>query len=242
MRPPIVLLAGVLLAGTAALALRPLISDGEHPPSNGAGAAPGSSAAPGATRPPADLSRRPAPLGGAGGGGAGLAEVLERLDSLERRLTALESRAGQEGSQRRSLAGRDAGGDGETLAPELEEQLTSWLGRALEEERSARRSRDLARAEEDLLFEARYQAFELAREHGLEPWQEEEFTTLFARIYRASREIEEQIESRRGDPREIEERWEEFDGWVEQLERETTLRIAPELYQELYGDEDEEDD
>ena len=53
-----------------------------------------------------------------------------------------------------------------------------------------------------------------------------------------SQEIQDSIDPLVDDPSEVEARWLEFDAWVDELERELTAELDPELYAKIYGDEE----
>ena len=158
------------------------------------------------------------------------ADLSERLAALERRMAEFESSV---------TARTPAIPPAPKLAEDeaMREVVFDWIA----EEREVRK-RDQVVADEQakqsaMEFKARYQALELARLHNLEDWQQERWAELFLTMREREREILADIDIERDDPAEVEARWEEYDEWVDGLERELTLEITPELYEEFYGEE-----
>lgn len=168
-----------------------------------------------------------------------LLHALEaRLGALEERLEAVELGS----SERRQIIPRPE------RKPQEEAQLRDLVLDWVAEDRQARaQAASLADEEEERLerqYESRYEAMMFAKEHDLEEWQRDEFARLFLERDLHASEIEQEIDPTRDDPEEVEARWLAFDEWIDQRERDLTQRIAPELYEELYGEdaEEEEDD
>ena len=158
-------------------------------------------------------------------------EYAERLVELERRLAALELGSA---SGRMPVTATD-----DELPPEhaLRELVLDWVA----DDREARRQAEELEGEEErrkqLEFDARYQALMMAQEHGLASWQRDKFAELFIEIGQRAQEIEQDVDLQADDPEEVEARWVEYDEWVDQLERELTARLDPELYDKIYGDD-----
>lgn len=165
-----------------------------------------------------------------------VAKLLERLERIERRLGQLEVAARREPAGARS----EDGSEDARARPVTEERLRAIVGELMAEDRALRdraaQQRSAAERVARQEFEARFQAHVFALEHGLEPWQQDEFAALFLEMRRRSDAIEDSIDPERDDPAEVEERWLEFDRWVEEREREVTARVDPELYEAIYGE------
>lgn len=157
-------------------------------------------------------------------------DLTERIAALELRLAQLEA-----GTPRRTPASDP------TPAPEEQEALRGlvfdWIAEERETHKQDRVAADEQAKRSAMEFKARYQALEFAREHDLEDWQQERWAELFLLMREREREILADVDIERDDPAEVEARWEEYDEWVDRLERELTLEITPELYEEIYGED-----
>jgi hypothetical protein len=152
----------------------------------------------------------------------------ERLEDLERRLAALE----QSLSARREAP--DASDEELPSEEELRDLVLSWVAEDQAAQALTANQQAQQQKQRQLEFDARYQAHMFAREHGLEKWQEDEFAKLFLQVGVRAAQINANIDPAE-DPAAVEARWEAFDEWVDQLERELTARVDPALYEKLYG-------
>ncbi len=153
-----------------------------------------------------------------------LVELARRIEALERRLAASERSTVRAPLEQRRKADSD-----------LREIVLEWVA----EERAQRQREGAEQAHEaerrQLEFEAEMQALMLAKEHGLQVWEERQLVELFLEIETRRLEIEQSLEPGLDDPREVERRFEEFDLWADRRYRE---RLDPELFERLFGDEE----
>lgn len=156
-------------------------------------------------------------------------ELVARLDELERRLDALELASSSRAPVVAATEAPDAD-DG------LRDQVLEWVAEDREARGRAARVDGEERQRKELEFEARFQAYVWAQEHDLVDWQEQKLAELFLEIETRRREIERAVDPLVDDPKEVEDRWVEFDAWAEKREREVTAEVDAALYRELYGD------
>lgn len=144
-----------------------------------------------------------------------------RLIALEQRLAQLEQ----------SLSAQRLPAAPTLTEPEREEELRQRVLDWIEQEREARRQAEQSRKEQEGSkqrdFDTRYSAHILALEHDLAEWEEEQLAKVLLEIEIRREEIEGLIDPLTDDPKEVEQRFVEFDQWSEQ-------RLLGELGQELY--------
>ena len=236
MKTPVLPLAlvAVLSSASTVLLLELLRPRHDHGPSVRASSA----SAP--ARPDASASPASEPLVGGSSLTGGATGLADRLDELERRLRSLES-----GTRREPVLGPAAGDalPAEAATREgLRGLVLDWVGEENEARRLEREREHASEREAERRFDARFEAYMLATEHDLEPWQQRAFEDLFLEIRQREEALEESFDLTRDDPAEVEEQWEEFDQWVDERERYVVENFAPELAEDWFGEEDDEDE
>lgn len=145
-----------------------------------------------------------------------LERLLERVETLERRLAALE--ADPHGTTDRPVRLAVSLPESERL-PEtrsaLRELVRGWDDAAREERRAWEEAAERTRREREIEFDARYEALLLARELELPDWRRDEIAQAFMAIEGRRWEIEQSIDPLIDDPLDIEEQWIEFDQWAD---------------------------